>query len=99
MAATLDKDTIIVEGRTFVLIAIPRLTESTGYKEFDTGRTYMAKMGDWRHNKDDELALDGIGGVNIIVKADVHRSGKSLMLSHKLRVLTDHRRQLPCICI
>lgn len=46
-----------------------------GYKEFDTGRTYMAKMGDWRNNKDDELMLDGIGGVNIIVKADVHRSG------------------------
>ncbi|KAG9234812.1 glycosyltransferase family 62 protein [Amylocarpus encephaloides] len=59
LASTLDKDTIIVEG----------------YKEFDTGRTYMAKMGDWRHNKDDELELDGIGGVNIVVKADVHRSG------------------------
>jgi hypothetical protein len=36
----------------------------------------MAKMGDWRRNKDEELELDGIGGVNIIVKADVHRSGK-----------------------
>ena len=35
----------------------------------------MAKMGDWRHNKDEEVKLDGIGGVNIIVKADVHRSG------------------------
>jgi len=35
----------------------------------------MAKMGDWRHNKDEELELDGIGGVNIVVKADVHRSG------------------------
>ncbi|RDL38060.1 Glycosyltransferase family 62 protein [Venustampulla echinocandica] len=59
LASTLDKDAIIVEG----------------YKEYDTGRTYMAKMGDWRHNKDDELMLDGIGGVNIVVKADVHRSG------------------------
>ena len=37
----------------------------------------MAKMGDWRDNKDLEIPLDGIGGVNILVKADVHRSGKS----------------------
>lgn len=49
-----------------------------GYKEYDTGRTYMAKMGDWRQNKDEEVKLDGIGGVNIVVKADVHRSGKAL---------------------
>lgn len=47
-----------------------------GYKEYLTGRTYMAKMGDWRKSKDEEIALDGIGGVNILVKADVHRSGK-----------------------
>ena len=48
-----------------------------GYKEYDTGRTYLASLGDWRHNKDEEVELDGIGGVNILVKADVHRSGKS----------------------
>ncbi|KAG7289760.1 hypothetical protein NEMBOFW57_006136 [Staphylotrichum longicolle] len=59
LAAGLSKDTIIVEG----------------YKQFDTGRTYMCRMGDWRENKDVEMELDGIGGVNIIVKADVHRSG------------------------
>jgi hypothetical protein len=59
LAASKSKDTILVEG----------------YKEFDTGRQYMAKMGDWRNNKDEEIKLDGIGGVNIIVKADVHRSG------------------------
>jgi hypothetical protein len=35
----------------------------------------MARLGDWRLDKDEELALDGIGGVNILVKADVHRSG------------------------
>ena len=34
-------------------------------------------MGDWRFNKDEEVELDGIGGVNILVKADVHRSGWS----------------------
>lgn len=47
-----------------------------GYKEYDTGRTYMARMGDWRENKDKEIELDGIGGVNILVKAEVHRSGE-----------------------
>lgn len=36
----------------------------------------MCRMGDWRNNKDEEIELDGIGGVNIIVKADVHKSGK-----------------------
>jgi hypothetical protein len=35
----------------------------------------MAKMGDWRKNAHEEIELDGIGGVNILVKADVHRSG------------------------
>ena len=35
----------------------------------------MAQMGNWRDNKDIEIPLDGIGGVNILVKADVHRSG------------------------
>lgn len=56
---TLDEDTILAEG----------------YKEYDTGRTYLVKLGDWRKNKDEEVELDGIGGVNILVKADVHRSG------------------------
>jgi hypothetical protein len=59
LASTLDKDTIIVEG----------------YKEFTTNRKYMCKMGNWREDKDYKIPLDGIGGVNIIVKADVHRSG------------------------
>ncbi|GAM82839.1 hypothetical protein ANO11243_008250 [Dothideomycetidae sp. 11243] len=59
LASTLDKDTILVEG----------------YKEIFTDRKYMAKMGDWRENQDVEIPLDGIGGVNIFVKADVHRSG------------------------
>lgn len=50
-------------------------TFSLGYKQYDTGRTYMAKMGHWTQNKDEEIELDGIGGVSILVKADVHRSG------------------------
>ena len=35
----------------------------------------MAKMGDRHADPHEEIPLDGIGGVNIIVKADVHRSG------------------------
>lgn len=85
LAATLDKDTILVEG----------------YKEFDTKRTYMAKMGDWRENQDVEIPLDGIGGVNIFVKADVHRSGTSFLLSCLLGKIsytdTLPRHQLPLL--
>lgn len=43
----------------------------------------MAKMGDWRKDKDEEIELDGIGGVNILVKADVHRSGKTHSRMHR----------------
>jgi len=49
----------------------------------------MAKMGDWRRNKDEEIKLDGIGGVNIIVKADVHRSGISRQSEFSMQ--TTHR--------
>jgi hypothetical protein len=59
LAATLDKDVVLAEG----------------YKQYDTGREHMARLGDWRDDPDVELELDGIGGVNIVVKADVHRSG------------------------
>lgn len=45
----------------------------------------MARMGDWRENKDVEIELDGIGGVNILVKADVHRSGKYYVALESLR--------------
>ncbi|KAM4057595.1 anp1 domain-containing protein [Hirsutella rhossiliensis] len=82
------KDGIDIEGRFDYNSWVEsdkgrRLTESLdknvvlaeGYKQYDTGRTYMARMGDWRDNKDEEMELDGIGGVNVVVKADVHRSG------------------------
>lgn len=64
------------------------LTIIAGYKEYVTGRTYMATMGDWRRNKDEEVELDGIGGVNIFVKADVHRSGTYRKLCSIFRILT-----------
>ena len=59
LASNLDKDVVIAEG----------------YKEFDTKRTYMCKMGNYTEDQTKELELDGVGGVSIMVKADVHRSG------------------------
>jgi len=59
LAASLDKNVVLAEG----------------YKEYVTDRKYMALMGDWRNDKDEEMELDGIGGVNVIVKSDVHKSG------------------------
>jgi len=60
LASKLPKDEIIVEG----------------YKEYATGRTHMARMGERKEEKKhEEIELDGIGGVSIVVKADVHRSG------------------------
>lgn len=82
LTSTLDKDIVLAEG-SLHSSGIHRFLGRTypsfaGYKQYDTGRTYMAKMGDWRDNKDEEIELDGIGGVNILVKADVHRSGQSI---------------------
>ena len=57
----------------------------------------MARMGDWRDNKDEEIELDGIGGVNILVKADVHRSGEQDAII-ALGDLTLNRYQLPMLC-
>ena len=44
----------------------------------------MCRMGDWRGNKDEEMELDGIGGVTIMVKADVHRAGQYHEIHGKL---------------
>jgi hypothetical protein len=49
-----------------------------GYKEITTHRRHMAREGNRHINKDEEMKLDGIGGVNILVKGDVHRSGKAV---------------------
>ncbi|KAI5813447.1 Anp1-domain-containing protein [Pyronema omphalodes] len=59
LAASLPKDTVLAEG----------------YQQYDTKRKHMATMGSRAENPDEEIELDGIGGVNIIVKADVHRAG------------------------
>ncbi|KAJ9642447.1 hypothetical protein H2199_004828 [Coniosporium tulheliwenetii] len=78
LAASLDKDVVLAEGAELPLyldLISHDADDCAGYKEYQTGRRYMAKEGDWRDNKDVEMELDGIGGVNILVKADVHRSG------------------------
>lgn len=67
------------KGRRLRANLDPNIVLAEGYKEYDTGRTYLVSMGDWRKNKDEEVQLDGIGGVNIVVKADVHRTGKSAL--------------------
>lgn len=59
LASTLPKDTVLAEG----------------YDEYKTGRKYLVAMGDWRKPAHEEVELDGIGGVSIMVKADVHRAG------------------------
>ena len=43
-------------------------------------------MGDRHKNKDREVKLDGIGGVSILVKANVHRSGKPI-------------HEISCVCL
>lgn len=50
----------------------------------------MCRLGDWRNDPREEMELDGVGGVSILVKADVHRAGKfsagyeTIMLLHIL---------------
>ncbi|CRK38466.1 hypothetical protein BN1708_007789 [Verticillium longisporum] len=78
LANKLSKDVVLAEGTySMTSPAADPLSDLSeiGYSQYKTGRTYMARMGDRTKNKDEEIDLDGIGGVNIIVKADVHRSG------------------------
>ncbi|KAL8951185.1 MAG: hypothetical protein Q9222_002815 [Ikaeria aurantiellina] len=64
MRSRLNKDTILAEG----------------YAEYRTHRSYLNWMAYDNRKKrlkylHKEVPLDGIGGVNILVKAEVHRSG------------------------
>jgi mannan polymerase II complex ANP1 subunit len=59
LSIALAEDTIIVEG----------------YPEFETNRTYLANL---RRNGGDpmeQVELDAIGGVSILVKSEVFRTG------------------------
>ena len=35
----------------------------------------MAKMGDWRNSPALEVPLDGVGGVSLLVRAELHHKG------------------------
>lgn len=59
LAASLPDDEIIVEG----------------YHEMATYRPLMAHFYDAKGDKRTEMALDGVGGGAVLVKADVHRDG------------------------
>ena len=59
LADTLSEDSVIVEG----------------YPEYATWRTHLAYMRDPNGNPEDEMMLDGIGGVSILSKARVFRAG------------------------
>ena len=62
-------------GRKLTKKLDPDVVLAEGYKEYDTKRTYLCKMGELDRDPAEEVELDGIGGVVILVKADVHRMG------------------------
>ena len=59
LAETLDEDAVIVEG----------------YPEYATWRPHLAYMRDPSGDPEVEMELDGIGGVSILTKAKVFRTG------------------------
>lgn len=66
LVKTLSKDTVLAEG----------------YAAYKTDRRYLCRMNDDMRSSDitekekrEEVKLDAVGGVVILVKADVHRSG------------------------
>ncbi|CRG83748.1 hypothetical protein PISL3812_01104 [Talaromyces islandicus] len=59
LADTLDEDAVIVEG----------------YAEYATWRPHLAYLRDPYGDADTEMEIDGVGGVSILAKAKVFRSG------------------------
>lgn len=59
MADSLDEDAVIVEG----------------YAEYATWRPHLAYLRDPYGDPDMEMDIDGVGGVSILAKAKVFRSG------------------------
>lgn len=59
LADSLDEDAVIVEG----------------YAEYATWRPHLAYLRDPYGDPDMELEIDGVGGVSILAKAKVFRSG------------------------
>ncbi|CCF55719.1 hypothetical protein KAFR_0A02830 [Kazachstania africana CBS 2517] len=59
LAQTLDEDDVIVEG----------------YAEYPTWRVHLAYIRDPQGNPDEVVDIDGVGGVSILAKAKLFRSG------------------------
>ncbi|CAD1780760.1 similar to Saccharomyces cerevisiae YML115C VAN1 Component of the mannan polymerase I, which contains Van1p and Mnn9p and is involved in the first steps of mannan synthesis [Maudiozyma barnettii] len=59
LAATLDEDDVIVEG----------------YAEYPTWRVHLAYLRNEEGNQNEIMDLDGVGGVSILAKAKIFRSG------------------------
>jgi mannan polymerase complexes MNN9 subunit len=59
LAAKMDKDEILLEG----------------YAQMATYRTLLAYLAEKNGNPKQEVALDGVGGTALLVKAEVHRDG------------------------
>ncbi|KAL8787407.1 MAG: hypothetical protein Q9195_007782 [Heterodermia aff. obscurata] len=54
----------------------PQLTPlNQGYAQFKTHRIHMAQLGDWRNSPSLEIPLHGVGGVSLLVRAELHRKG------------------------
>ena len=56
-------------------------------------------MGNRHKDPDKEVPLDGIGGVNILVKAEVHKSGKKSSCKWSVVIDSSCRHQLPILRI
>ena len=46
----------------------------------------MAKIGDWRNDPALEIPLDGVGGVSLLIRAELHRKG----MNHDLNLSLCH---------
>ncbi|BFZ54369.1 hypothetical protein PYCC9005_001404 [Savitreella phatthalungensis] len=66
-----DSDTALELRKTLD----PNVVLAEGYKEYETRRKYLCRLGDLSRDPHEEVELDGVGGVAILVKADVHRMG------------------------
>ena len=47
----------------------------------------MAKIGDWRNDHALEIPLDGVGGVSLLVRAELHRKGTALIPPYPFQTL------------
>ena len=81
LADTLDEDAVIVEG----------------YAEYATWRPHLAYLRDPYGDPDMEMEIDGVGGVSILAKAKVFRSGVHFpAFSFEKHAETEGFGKVPC---